>query len=291
MIKKIKAALVRRAFAKSDAKRDAGLEIPDEVELFEALPYGGHKMHTLDLSMPKGVEKPPLIVNVHGGGYVYGSTLPYRYYCADLARRGFAVVSFNYRLAPEFGFPTPLYDLNSVMDWCFANGEKYGYDTDNIFMVGDSAGAQLCSQYAAICTNSAYAELMGITPPGGLFIRAVGLNCGMYDLPEFLKNTGGPNDIMDCYFGKDPSVFGKKTDVLSFIGPDYPPAYLISAPGDFLLDCCRPMWEYLRGRGVEAEYKIYGDETTGHVFHVNLRLALGQQANDDELAFFRRYIK
>ena len=98
MFMKFKAATLRRAFARSDAKRDAGLSIPEDVELLEALPYGAHKMNTLDLSRPKGVENPPLIVNVHGGGYVYGSTLPYRYYCASLAQRGFAVVSFNIEL-------------------------------------------------------------------------------------------------------------------------------------------------------------------------------------------------
>ncbi len=287
----LKAYLVRRGFAKSDAKRDAGLSIPEDVELFEALPYGEHKMHTLDVSRPKGAGRLPLIVNVHGGGYVYGSTLPYRYYCASLAQRGFAVVSFNYRLAPEFKFPTPLYDLNSVMEWCFANAEKYGFDTDNIFMVGDSAGAQLASQYAAICTNPEYAKIMDIYPPEALRFGAIGLNCGMYDLGSFLNGRSGANAIMDCYFTKKPERFGEKLRVLDYINADYPPSYLISSPGDFLLGCCEPMWSFLQSRGVEAEYKIYGDKSTGHVFHVNVRLPIGHEANDDETDFFRRHMK
>lgn len=290
MFEKFKANMARRSIAKVDAKRDAGLKIPDEVTLHEGIAYGEHKM-TLDVSLPKGVENPPLIVNVHGGGYFYGSTATYRYYCADLARRGFAVVSFNYRLAPEFKFPTPLYDLNDVMRWCLANGEKYGFDTDNIFMVGDSAGAQLASQYAAIATNPEYAALMEITPPKGLRFRALGLNCGMYNLPVVLKNMGkDPGDVFPWYFGDDIAPLGKKIDVLSFITADYPPAYLFSSPGDFLMRFCEPMANHLRKCGVEAKFKIYGGEKTPHVFHINLRHPIGKQANDDEMAFFRRYL-
>ncbi len=287
----LKAYLVRRGFAKSDAKRDAGLRIPEDIELFEALPYGEHKMNTLDVSRPKGAGKLPVIINVHGGGYVYGSTLPYRYYCASLAQRGFAVVSFNYRLAPEFSFPTPLYDLNAVMQWCFANAEKYGLDMDNVFMVGDSAGAQLASQYAAICTNPEYADIMDIHPPEALRFAAIGLNCGVYTINTEVGKSRGINSVMDSYFTKNPAVFGEKLNVLGYINADYPPSHLISAPGDFLLGCCEPMWRYLREKGVEAEYKIYGDKSTGHVFHVNVRLPIGQEANDDQTAFFRRHIK
>ncbi|MBQ8264201.1 MAG: alpha/beta hydrolase [Oscillospiraceae bacterium] len=153
MFENFKANMARKSIAKVDAKRNAGLKIPKDVDLREAIAYGSHGMNTLDVNLPKGVENPPLIVNVHGGGYFYGGTEPYRYYCASLAQMGFAVVSFNYRLAPEFKFPTPLYDLNDVMAWCLAHADEYGFDTDNIFMVGDSAGAQIASQYAVICTN------------------------------------------------------------------------------------------------------------------------------------------
>lgn len=277
-------------FAAGDAKRDAGLSTPEGIERFDGISYGQHAAHTLDVYRPKGAGVLPLIVSVHGGGYVYGSTEVYQFYCMDLALRGFAVVSFNYRLAPEFKFPTPLFDLNRVMEWVQENAEKYSLDLENIFMLGDSAGAQLASQYAAISTNAEYAEIMGIRPTG-LAIRALGLNCGMYDLHSHLQNKEGPNGVMSCYFTDSPEVFGEKLDVLSFITAGYPPAYLISSPGDFLLANCRPMAELLRSRGVEAEYRIYGGEDTGHVFHVDIRSEVGRQANDDEISFFINHIK
>ena len=64
--------------------------------------------------------------------------------------------------------------------------------------------------------------------------------------------------------------------------------YIFSAKGDFLLEHCLPMAKLLRERGVTCESRIYGDEHTGHVFHVNVRSDVGRQANDDQIRFFKK---
>ena len=51
------------------------------------------------------------------------------------------------------------------------------------------------------------------------------------------------------------------------------------------------MAELLRSRGVDCDCHIYGDQSVGHVFHCNMRLDIGRQANDDQTAFFRRYLR
>ena len=199
----------------SDAKRDRGLNTtPDDILRINDIPYGlDVKWNTLDVYRPKNLKgKLPVIVNVHGGGYVYGSTKQYQFYCMDLARRGFAVVSFNYHLAPKFKFPTPILDLNLVMEWICKKADIHGFDTDRVAMVGDSAGAQLTSQYAVICTNPEYSEVMEVTPPD-FSLRAVGLNCGMYDLKGRATNIS-ENKLMIDYFTEHPLVYGKKLDVL-----------------------------------------------------------------------------
>ena len=70
-----------------------------------------------------------------------------------LAQRGFTFVNFNYRLAPEYKYPTALEDINQVFLFIRDHAEEYAIDTNNIFVVGDSAGAQLATQYLIICTN------------------------------------------------------------------------------------------------------------------------------------------
>lgn len=276
--------------SRSDAKRDRGLKTPEDIRRIDRIPYGPDaRWNTLDVYRPRGkAGKLPVIVNIHGGGYVYGSTKQYQFYCMGLAQRGFAVVSFNYHLAPKYKFPTPVRDTNLVMEWICRKAEIYGFDTDNVVIVGDSAGAQLASQYAVICTDPEYAKIMEITPPE-FTLRAVGLNCGMYDLKKRAGEIPG-NKLMIDYFTKDPSVYGKKLDVLSHVTEKFPPAYLLSAKGDFLVEQCRPMAELLRSKGVPCEYRIYGDEKTGHVFHLDIRSDLARKANDEEIAFIREHL-
>lgn len=276
--------------SRSDAKRDRGLKTPEDIRRIDRIPYGPDaRWNTLDVYRPRGkAGKLPVIVNIHGGGYVYGSTKQYQFYCMGLAQRGFAVVSFNYHLAPKYKFPTPVYDTDLVMEWICRKAEIYGFDTDNVVIVGDSAGAQLASQYAVICTDPEYAKIMEITPPE-FTLRAVGLNCGMYDLKKRAGEIPG-NKLMIDYFTKDPSVYGKKLDVLSHVTEKFPPAYLLSAKGDFLVEQCRPMAELLRSKGVPCEYRIYGDEKTGHVFHLDMRSDLARKANDEEIAFIREHL-
>lgn len=276
--------------SRSDAKRDRGLKTPEDIRRIDRIPYGPDaRWNTLDVYRPRGkAGKLPVIVNIHGGGYVYGSTKQYQFYCMGLAQRGFAVVSFNYHLAPKYKFPTPVRDTNLVMEWICRKAEIYGFDTDNVVIVGDSAGAQLASQYAVICTDPEYAKIMEITPPE-FTLRAVGLNCGMYDLKKRAGEIPG-NKLMIDYFTKDPSVYRKKLDVLSHVTEKFPPAYLLSAKGDFLVEQCRPMAELLRSKGVPCEYRIYGDEKTGHVFHLDMRSDLARKANDEEIAFIREHL-
>lgn len=276
--------------SRSDAKRDRGLKTPEDIRRIDRIPYGPDaRWNILDVYRPRGkAGKLPVIVNIHGGGYVYGSTKQYQFYCMGLAQRGFAVVSFNYHLAPKYKFPTPVRDTNLVMEWICRKAEIYGFDTDNVVIVGDSAGAQLASQYAVICTDPEYAKIMEITPPE-FTLRAVGLNCGMYDLKKRAGEIPG-NKLMIDYFTKDPSVYGKKLDVLSHVTEKFPPAYLLSAKGDFLVEQCRPMAELIRSKGVPCEYRIYGDEKTGHVFHLDMRSDLARKANDEEIAFIREHL-
>lgn len=282
---------LRELFAQGDALRDAGLTPPGDVARVTHLLYGEDpKWNALDVYYPRGTEQPlPTIVHIHGGGYVYGDKEVYQFYGMAMAQRGFTFVNFNYHLAPEHQFPTPLLETNQVMEWVCRNAATYYIDTNNIFVVGDSAGAQLASQYALMWANPAYSALFGVTVPQ-FRLAAVGLNCGMYN-PAAGAATGG---IMADYFGAHPEEHAEKLKVLERIDAKYPPAYVMSATMDFLRDQCEPMAQLLTERGVTVACKIYGqegDQTAGHVFHVNCRLPLAKQCNDDEAAFFKQFVR
>ena len=174
--------IVRTMLRRGDDKRDAGCTTPPDIQRFDDITYGpNHKWNRLDVYRPRDIEGPlPVIVSLHGGGWVYGDKERYQYYCMSLAQQGFAVVNFTYRLAPKHKFPTPVEDTNWVFCWLLDHAEKYGFDTRNIFAVGDSAGAHLLTMYSCICTSPAYAAGFSIQPPQGFVPTAVSLNCGVY---------------------------------------------------------------------------------------------------------------
>lgn len=278
--------------SKSDRKRDQAIPIPAGISECRNITYGSHgRWNQLDVYFPHGTAAPlPTIVSIHGGGYVYGNKEIYRRYGMDLARRGFSFVNFNYRLAPKWRFPTPLEDTNAVLEWVYRNAAQYHLNPDQIILVGDSAGAQLASQYAAIATNPDYAAHFSFKVPP-VQIRALGLNCGMYALDEFASGT--PKGLVRDYLGAKPDPTDPRFQVMQAITSDYPPAYIATACNDFLMDQAKPMYEHLRSRNVECVEKCYGnpeDTAVGHVFHVTITLPEAIRCNDDECAFFRNHL-
>ena len=276
----------------SDKKRDAAIPLPEDVTECRNISYGPHgQWNLLDVYYPVGTSKPlPTIVSIHGGGYVYGSKEIYRRYGMDMAKRGFAFVNFNYRLAPKWKFPAPLADTNAVLQWVRANARRYHLDPERIILVGDSAGAQLASQYAAIHTNPEYASLFELNLPK-VTIRALGLNCGRYDMVSWMakKRKGLALD----YLGKEIPADDPRLNVLGAVTGDYPPAYITTAHNDFLKADAEPMFRFLNSKGVSCGWKCYGSpeqKNVAHVFHVNILLPEAIACNDDAAAFFRKYL-
>lgn len=279
--------------SKNDRKRDSLIPMPLGLTECRNISYGSFGNRSLlDVCYPTGTTEPlPTIVNIHGGGYVYGSKEVYRRYALDMARRGFSVVNFNYRLAPRWKFPAPLWDINTVLEWVSKNASRYHLDPSRIILVGDSAGAQLASQYAAIATNPDYARHFGFRVPD-ITIRALGLNCGRYDFSA--SSTDNIKGLLRDYLGKAPDWGDPRLKVLESITDAYPPAYIATAFHDFLRPCARPMYDFLCSRHVKCAGKCYGteeDKTIGHVFHVNIALPEAIRCNDEECAFFRSCLK
>ena len=276
---------------KSDRKRDAAIPLPAGVTEYRDISYGSHgDNNLLDVYLPEGTTRSlPTIVSIHGGGYVYGTKEIYRRYGMDMAKRGFAFVNFNYRRAPRWKFPTPLADTNAVMEWILQNAQRYHLDPDRIILLGDSAGAQMTSQYAAMQTNPEYGVLFGLNL-ANVKIRAIGLFCGLYDLKAM--GSAPRRGMHKDYFGKLPKD-DPRFRALEAVTDKYPPAFIITGTKDFLRDLAQPMHDFLISKGVTAEWRCYGrenDKNIGHVFHVNILLPEAVQCNDDAAAFFKKYV-
>lgn len=286
---------IRTNWAVSDKKRDEGLTTPEDVIRHDDISYGPYgKWNLLDIYHKKEVNAcQPAIVSIHGGAWVYGTKEIYQYYCMSLAQRGFTVVNFNYRLAPENKYPAALEDINRVFCFLKEQGKEYYVDTDNLFVVGDSAGAQLASQYLTIFTNPEFARLFDFRTPD-VRVRAAALNCGLYDTRKCAEFQ------LDEYFleytGRELSGAAgnilESLDTIKYMTPDFPPAFVMSAYHDYLLANAEPMYRHLQSLSVPCELRIYGgkeQEEIAHVFHVNGKLEEAKKCNDEECAFFRRF--
>ena len=286
--------LFRKGAAKSDKKRDAGLTTPSDIKRFDDIHYGAKKEQVLDVYRPANEEGLlPVIVSVHGGGWVYGDKELYQWYCMNLAQRGFAVGNFTYRLAPKYKFPSGIEDTNMVFHWIWENAQIYGFDLRNLFAVGDSAGAHMLSVYAAMKCNPVYAAQFDFPVENNVEIRAVALNCGKYDLRGVIDS----GDAQQLGLMKD--VLPKKgtkgelewVSPIHYVNEAFPPAFVMTSNGDFLRDEAPKMRDKLLALGVECEYRDYGDESEklNHVFHLNIRLQSAEKCNDEECDFFRTH--
>ena len=119
------------------------------------LAYGPHPRHRLDLYAPTGDGPWPVLVFVHGGGFVLGDKgNPDSWANANVGRMavraGFLGVVINYRLAPECGWPAGSEDVAAVLDWLKDNVADHGGDPTKIVLAGTSAGAVHVSGYVKL---------------------------------------------------------------------------------------------------------------------------------------------
>lgn len=286
---------IRIEWKAADAKRDEGLTTPNYIVRYDDICYGSDQnWQKLDIYCDKNAKgKQPVIVNIHGGGWVYGNKEIYQFYCMELVKFGFTVVNFNYRLAPEFKFPANLEDTNLVMEFIANNSQKYNFDLENIFAVGDSAGGNILGLYSCFLTNETYRKNFDFAP-APVKLRAVGLNCGAYKLLT-KENLSGNNELMtDLFTNGGTQEELKMIDVVSWITKDFPPAYIMTGSADFLAGDALPMANELLKNLVPFEIKFWSDpnpqNTCYHVFHVNCRHPLANECNRLECEFFKRNI-
>ncbi|SPN99282.1 related to esterase/lipase [Cephalotrichum gorgonifer] len=91
----------------------------------------------------------PVHFNMHGGGWVLGGLKSEQAWCKHVCKNlGIVVVDIDYRLAPEFKFPVPIYDCWTAVKFMLSNGEKYGIDPQSVSIGGLSAGGHMTAVMA-----------------------------------------------------------------------------------------------------------------------------------------------
>lgn len=134
---------------------------------------------------PLSPEPHAVLVSFHGGGWVLGSLDSYEFRSHFMAHEvGCAVVTVDYRLAPEHPFPVPFDDCLSVVRWIAAQADALGFDATRIGVGGDSAGGNLAAAVA-----------LKLRDTGGLKLKCQILDYPIcdhdFDRPSYLQNSEG----------------------------------------------------------------------------------------------------
>jgi acetyl esterase/lipase len=98
-----------------------------------------------DLYLPKGLDKAPVVIAAHGGGWQVGTRTSYKYWGPFLARNGYALFSIDYRLGKAGTYPGSVYDVKAAIQFVRAKAADLGLDPERIGLMGDSAGGHLAA--------------------------------------------------------------------------------------------------------------------------------------------------
>lgn len=140
----IGAERARRDFEAASLSLDSPVVMGLEVEQLNYVSRDGHPL-AARLYHRSSVPRPtPVLLYLHGGGYVVGSLDSHDALCRHLSLAGrYAVLAVDYRLAPAWRFPTALEDVEDALVWLREQGSSLGLDLERVAFGGDSVGASL----------------------------------------------------------------------------------------------------------------------------------------------------
>lgn len=110
--------------------------------------------HKLDIHYKSNQEYKPIIVNIHGGGFISGYKEMDSLFANYLAQRGFVVFNVNYRLAyPRFNVFDQIEDISNAVKWIVSNAEKHEANPKEMYIAGHSAGGVLAIAESLLCLD------------------------------------------------------------------------------------------------------------------------------------------
>ena len=288
---------------RNDTARKASQSPPENVGSARDLAYinDGDQMHLVDIFYPEDTQgKLPVIIDVHGGGWMYGDKELNEYFCMNLAVMGFAVADMSYRLLPATDLRGQIQDVFACIHWLHNNGGAYHCDFDNVLLTGDSAGGHLVSLAAAINEDEALCQLYGVRKlpfkPAGVVI-----NHGVYDLrAKIVTSEPVMREMERLWFGRRPKenpIYERSGLPGTADSKTYPPVLVITSAADGLFPHSEALMRYLDKNGFEYELcapdpGAQGAEKLGHVFNVlHPEWKESAAVNRDIAEFFRKRVK
>jgi acetyl esterase/lipase len=216
---------------------------------------------TADVAVPKGAGPHPVVVYLHGGGWVAGSPKTHRKLGMQIAEAGFLTINVDYRLAPEHPFPAGLDDCVAAIKWAGENARRWNGDSARLAVGGDSAGGNLT---AAALTSLAAEGYAGPKPRAALLIY------GVYDFPAVIARAGnemGIDGMARAYAGGAPYpaiLDDPRVSPLRAVKPGaLPPSFVVVGSADPLLPESQSMAAALKRADIKHELHVFDEMPHG----------------------------
>lgn len=283
---------------KSDKKRMATQTPPENVVKVKDVEYldDGNPYHKFDVFYPEGTipkEGLPVIIDIHGGGWMYASKDLNEYYCMELANKGYCVFSISYRLVPDVTVYEQIKDCTDALAYINSNMKNYPANKKTVMLTGDSAGGQL-ALYSTILNNNPDArEIFGTVD------TKLNIKCLLLTSPVTYAKSGGWFSIYTKkMWGEDYKTKAAYNymdlDEIMELANNMPPTYFITSSGDTLAhDQTVNAYNYFADKGYECEIQDFTDLKDGkklpHVFSVLDPFdEYGQKAINNALDYYQK---
>ncbi len=226
----------------------------------------------LDLYRPAEATDAPLVVWVHGGGWMMGNRWP----CpvAFLADHGYTVASISYRFAQQATYPAQLHDCKAAIRFLRANADDYGYNADRIGVIGASAGGHLAALLGTTGNDPDTEGDLGDHPDTSSAVQAVYDLFGPTDLadldediPDDEENTLAAFSPITLLLGADPDDrpdLAAAADPAHYADADDPPFLIVHGTNDPLVPLRQSEYLAEKLEAVGVEHRLVVIEDGGH---------------------------
>ena len=234
---------------------------PEEVAGIKNISVPGYRENiTLRLYTPFGSGPFPILLFIHGGGWVIGNLDTHDSICRQFANNaGCLVASVDYHLAPEHKFPVPLEDCYCALQWVYEHAAEIGGRNDRIAVGGDSAGGNISASITHLARDR------GLLAVRFQLLIYPALNLSGFDTEShraFQEGYGLTREeaIWFCMHYMNDEEEGKNPMVSPLLADDFnrlPPSHIVVAGYDILRDDGVQYAQKLQEAGVPATLKCY----------------------------------
>ncbi|TDQ19457.1 acetyl esterase/lipase [Algoriphagus boseongensis] len=207
------------------------------------IPYQGDTLrkHLLDIYLPPNAqEKTPLVIWIHGGGWLTNDKYADMSYMKEtisaLMKEGYALASIDYRFSTQATFPAQMLDCNAAISFLYDHAEEYGLDRDRFALMGFSAGGHLASM-VGLSKNGKVSDFFIPKSSQKFRFRAVVDFYGPADLTLFpgANDPKSPEGLLIGAAPLDRPDLAKAASPVSYVDEKDPPFLIIHGEKDDLV--------------------------------------------------------